>query len=513
LVANAKAHDAKRLRTGFANPEDKAEASAFVGSFSGYEHNAFFVNTQVGVGAAGYVEAGFPAGLDFDHDGRAAAPIDIDGDGRLDLALLTLQGLKLLLNDPPPGVGGGFVRLRLRATRSEAHALGATVLVRAGTHRQLERVRLTAGFHTQLSPELHFGTAEAARVDEVEVRWPSGAVQRFADLEVGRRYLIIEGQPAPRAQPLPSWPKSARPRAGRDFALELVTPATGRPTVVNFWAPWCTACERELPALAKLNAEWADDVGLTGVTLPGEGADAFVERHGLRYPMVRANDAIMASFFGEGGEVTLPATFVFDARGRLSRSFFREIDAAELRASVAGLEVAPAAQDHVGLAISRSRAQAKGDALAAFREAVASGGDALTWWRLGVTALNGGDPEAAVTALRQAVRLNSEDAEAWTDLGQALTAAGKPKAAQEALLTATRIGAPAARAHHLLGARLAKRGEHSKAAARFEKALTDDPTQVVSWRGLARAQRALGLVEDAEDSLARYRAKTLEQRR
>ena len=151
-----------RLRTGFANPEDKAEASAFVGSFSGYEHNAFFVNTQVGVGAAGYVEAGFPAGLDFDHDGRAAAPIDIDGDGRLDLALLTRQGLKLLLNDPPPGVGGGFVRLRLRATRSEAHALGATVLVRAGTHRQLERVRLTAGFHTQLSPELHFGTAEAA---------------------------------------------------------------------------------------------------------------------------------------------------------------------------------------------------------------------------------------------------------------------------------------------------------------------------------------------------------------
>ena len=50
-------------------------------SFSGYERNAFFLNAQAGTGVAGYLEAGFPAGLDFDHDGRAVAPLDVDGDG------------------------------------------------------------------------------------------------------------------------------------------------------------------------------------------------------------------------------------------------------------------------------------------------------------------------------------------------------------------------------------------------------------------------------------------------
>lgn len=341
MVANAKAHDAKRLTGRFSDPKDKKEARAFVGSFSGYEHNAFFANTQVGAGAPGYVEAGFAAGLDFDHDGRAVAPIDVDGDGDLDLALLTLQGLHLMLNDAaPPGDTRRWIRLGLRATRTEPLALGAQVVVRSrvgGVERaQLDRVRLTAGFHAQVSPELHFGLGAADRVESVEVRWPSGETQRFAGLDAGRRYLIVEGEPTATTRPAPSWPASARPAVDRDYDLRLVTDGAGRPTVVNFWAPWCAACERELPALTAL-AGARPDVDVVGVSVEiGDraGALAYAERKALSFGVRFADDAIIEAFFGKSGRIDLPATFVFDAEGRLRRAFRHEIDRADVEAAL-----------------------------------------------------------------------------------------------------------------------------------------------------------------------------------
>jgi hypothetical protein len=44
----------------------------------------------------------------------------------------------------------------------------------------------------------------AERVDEVEVAWPSGSVQRFRKLPTNRGYLIREDQAEP--EPLPGFP-------------------------------------------------------------------------------------------------------------------------------------------------------------------------------------------------------------------------------------------------------------------------------------------------------------------
>ena len=42
---------------------------------------------------------------------------------------------------------------------------------------------------------LHFGLGEATRVETIEVRWPSGHVDRYAGLEADAAYLLREGQP------------------------------------------------------------------------------------------------------------------------------------------------------------------------------------------------------------------------------------------------------------------------------------------------------------------------------
>ena len=46
-------------------------------------------------------------------------------------------------------------------------------------------------------PRLHFGLGPAVRVDEVEVRWPSGRVERFRDLNADTGYLLREGAGRP----------------------------------------------------------------------------------------------------------------------------------------------------------------------------------------------------------------------------------------------------------------------------------------------------------------------------
>ncbi|HET9087385.1 MAG TPA: ASPIC/UnbV domain-containing protein [Acidobacteriaceae bacterium] len=46
---------------------------------------------------------------------------------------------------------------------------------------------------------MHFGLDQAASVDTLEIRWPSGQVDTFHNLPVNKLYVIEEGAKAPKA--------------------------------------------------------------------------------------------------------------------------------------------------------------------------------------------------------------------------------------------------------------------------------------------------------------------------
>jgi len=176
----------------------------FQGSWSGRERDCFFHNTD---GATDlFPNAAWAVGLDFDDDGRSAIAADVDGDGDLDLALLSLQGLRLVLNSSPPR---GWARVRLKATGTHAAALGAHVTVQAGGTTQQDIVRVTDGFQSQVPLDLHFGLGDAARIDRLTVRWPSGKVEEHSDLPARRLISIVEGDTAAVVSELPRWPAGA----------------------------------------------------------------------------------------------------------------------------------------------------------------------------------------------------------------------------------------------------------------------------------------------------------------
>jgi hypothetical protein len=87
--------------------------------------------------------------------------------------------------------------IALEGTASNRDGVDARVPVEAGGARRVAQ-RLGGGsFLSASDGRLHFGLGGTTRIDRVEVRWPSGRVDQFRDIEAGKGYLLRQGDPNP----------------------------------------------------------------------------------------------------------------------------------------------------------------------------------------------------------------------------------------------------------------------------------------------------------------------------
>jgi hypothetical protein len=126
------------------------------------------------------------------HVGRGVAVADYDDDGDPDVLLLCVgEPPRLLRNDG--GNRNHWLGVRLVGTRSGRDAIGARVAVTAAGRTQV-RARLGgASYLTSSDPRLLFGLGAAEKVDAIEVRWPSGHVDRFPGTVANRYVTLTEG--------------------------------------------------------------------------------------------------------------------------------------------------------------------------------------------------------------------------------------------------------------------------------------------------------------------------------
>jgi hypothetical protein len=150
--------------------------------------------------------------------GRGAAVADIDNDGDLDLLLTTNAGPAVLFRNENSS-GNKSLRIKLVGVKSNRNGIGTMATVKANGERQMEMMRSGSGYLSSSELVLTFGLGKASQADEIELRWPSGQVDKLTKIAAGQTITVKEGagivQQRPYGTaPLPP-PAATQRKAGR----------------------------------------------------------------------------------------------------------------------------------------------------------------------------------------------------------------------------------------------------------------------------------------------------------
>ena len=172
---------------------DKAEEiNRDVNQSSTYaQRNQVFRNR--GDGGFDEISEGIGSGLHIKKVSRGAAFCDYDNDGDLDILITNSnQAPDLLRNDSVNS--NHWLMLDAVGTQSNRDGIGARVKVAAGGISQIREVKSGSSYLCQSDMRLHFGLGEASEADLVEIRWPSGLVERFEGVKANQFLKAIEGE-------------------------------------------------------------------------------------------------------------------------------------------------------------------------------------------------------------------------------------------------------------------------------------------------------------------------------
>jgi hypothetical protein len=130
---------------------------------------------------------------------RGLATGDLDGDGRPEVVIVNMNDKPSLLKNLTPR--RNWVSISLTGAKSNRSAIGARCSIEAGGRRQIGEIVGGGSYFSQNAPALYFGLANAATVDSIEVRWPSGAVQTWRNVAANRSVSLVEGRDAVSSRP------------------------------------------------------------------------------------------------------------------------------------------------------------------------------------------------------------------------------------------------------------------------------------------------------------------------
>ncbi|HET9524946.1 MAG TPA: CRTAC1 family protein [Pyrinomonadaceae bacterium] len=125
--------------------------------------------------------------------GRGMALGDFDNDGDSDV-LASNNGEPPLLLRNQGGNRNNWIGLQLVATKSNPEAVGAVITWQAGA---VKRSRLKIGGGSYLSshdPREILGIGAATKIDSIEIRWPSGKIDKLTNPPVNRYVKVVEGE-------------------------------------------------------------------------------------------------------------------------------------------------------------------------------------------------------------------------------------------------------------------------------------------------------------------------------
>jgi len=515
------------------------------GTWSGRERNLCFRN----LGDGTFDDFSFLTGLDLDSDGRAFVPLDLDGDGDQDLILKNRNGrqLRAFRNDMRPGRVRSLT-VRLQGTNSNPDGVGGRVWLTTDRRTLMREIVSGSGYLSQRSRVATFGLGSEESVRSVRVRWPLGTVEAFDEPPQQGGIVLVEGEGAIRAAPLPeagpveSEPARGGPSAGEsgtwlakpvpapDFVLDGIAGQAGQvrlsgqrgnPVLLNFWATWCPPCRSELALFqSQLDKLRTGGVKILAVSVDDRSHSAAVEKLtaelGLSYTVLLADAKTAEAYsvlnerlFDRRRALAIPTSFLLDGEGRIVKVYRGEVEPDQILADLnAGAGAAlPFAgrwvksqprRDFQELASAFAERGLGTSARAMFDEALAQGDRSpLLLNNLAGALIADGEAERAEAVLREALAAAPGLTDAKVNLASLLVRRGAVGEAELQLEQALAQQPRDGQALSALGYIRFSQGRPDAAEALFRRAVEAQPEDPRLRENLGAALASQGRAEDA----------------
>jgi hypothetical protein len=155
------------------------------------------------LGKGKFAEVTKSAGAEFASArvGRAVAYADVFNNGRLDVLFSTNGGAPHLFRNVAAGTANHSVRLKLLGTKSNRDGIGAVVKLTTADGTQTQMLRSGSSYLAANELVLTFGLGGATKADAIEIRWPSGTVDKLSAVNAAQTAIVTEGKGVTSARP------------------------------------------------------------------------------------------------------------------------------------------------------------------------------------------------------------------------------------------------------------------------------------------------------------------------
>jgi len=123
---------------------------------------------------------------------RGLAVGDLWNDGRISAVINNMNAPPSLLVNQARS-SNHWIAFRTVGTKSNRDGIGANISVKAAARTLVDEVRSGSSYISNNDMRVHFGLGSVNKVDWVQVRWPSGLVERFEGLPVDTIQTLKEG--------------------------------------------------------------------------------------------------------------------------------------------------------------------------------------------------------------------------------------------------------------------------------------------------------------------------------
>lgn len=124
--------------------------------------------------------------------GRGMAVGDFDNDGDVDVLVNCINDVPQLLRCEST-LRHNWLKVKAVGVRSNRTGIGARIYCTTGKHRQMDEVRSGGSYLSQSDLRVHFGLG-AAETADIEIRWPSGVIDKLAGVKANQVIIAVEGK-------------------------------------------------------------------------------------------------------------------------------------------------------------------------------------------------------------------------------------------------------------------------------------------------------------------------------